>query len=41
MGSKKGDGVGNEKEWFTGSNCKGGDEPLSRGKKRKFEWDLS
>ena len=30
--SKKGDGVGNEKEMFTRSNCKSGDEPLSRGK---------
>ena len=30
--SKKGDGVGDEKERFTRSNCKSSDEPLSRGK---------
>ena len=30
--SNKGDGVDNEKERFTRSNCKSGDQPLSRGK---------
>ena len=30
--SKKGDGVGNEKERFTKSNSKSSDEPLSLGK---------
>ena len=34
--SKKGDGVGNEKERFTRSNCKSGDELLSRGKNERL-----
>ena len=33
--------MGNEKERFTRSNSKSGDESLSRGKNEKFEWDLS
>ena len=33
--------VSKEKERFTLSNCKSNDEPLSQGKKQKFEWDLS
>ena len=31
LSSKKGDGVGNEKERHTVSSYKSGDEPLSRG----------
>ena len=34
--SKKGDGVGNEKERFTRCNCKSGDELLSRGKNERL-----